>query len=213
MFRFTAIASAAALALSISTAVTATEISEATEFSSTVQDVVSYNKYTAPTMKLKRPVIVNKRVIRTCKELIKVYRPAHMRGIKNVKVECVKPAKLNGAHGAIYSYPITPQHWTGGFTIKLIETTDIKALVDVYAHEGWHAVSYSWSKSKQARFLKQFGKNASWSDDKNYRDQPAERWAWAANSCYSVMGTQKDKRFDNRMPHGCKGVRYWIKAK
>lgn len=152
--------------------------------------------------------VVKAKKVKTCDELIKVWKPAHLPA--DVKVECDN-APLEAVGKTVYGLTTvqaySPTYYSGYKKITLKKDGDINVLIDAYNHEAFHAVSYSWDEQKQAGFIKFMG-GEDWSSG-SYKERIGERWAWAATSCNGAKMKQF-KGYENKVPGGCKAVKQWL---
>lgn len=154
------------------------------------------------------PAVLKKSKVKTCEQFIKIWKPAHLPA--GVKVECNNQKVLEqskNTQGYTLTQSITPRYYAGGIKIYLRDDANVDRFIEVYNHEAYHAVSFSWSEEKQERFLQLLGAD-SWSGG-DYMDKAAERWAWAATSCKSQW--EPLKGYDDMVPGQCKEINKWLK--
>lgn len=153
--------------------------------------------------------IIKTKNVKTCGELIRVWKPAHL--ADGVKVECNNAAldKVSkSAAGLTMVQGFQDNHFGGYMKIYLREDASMDTLVDAYNHEAFHTVSYSWSEAKQGEFIKFMG-GTSWREG-SYKDRIGERWAWAATSCNGAK-LKAFQGYENKVPGGCKAINQWLK--
>lgn len=154
------------------------------------------------------PVVLKKSKVKNCDAFVKLWKPAHLPA--GVKVECnnkMVKEQGNGALGYTLTQRVSPRHLgAGSIKIYLKDDTNIARFVEVYNHEAYHALSFSWSEEKQDRFLKALNAS-SWSEG-DYMERASERWAWAATACYAKW--EPVKGYEDLVPGKCKAVAKWI---
>lgn len=158
---------------------------------------------------------LNGHKITNCAGLIKYYRPKHLPKKQKFTFKCVNRMPKGKSNTLAYISFYTQNKGAyafGPYTIVILNKTNVPEMKNSFDHEAWHALSYSWSKKKQAAYLKSL-KAKSWTQGNVYKKMPAERWAWAATACYTTYAPYKVKADMNLIPGGCKGVRYWINRK
>lgn len=149
--------------------------------------------------------------IDTCDELIKVWKPSHLR-VMGVKVECVDvvknmPKKTKGL--TTMTIP-TKSSLSGPFVIQIKRGGGLVEMMDVYQHEAFHVLSASWSTKKQEAFLSKIGAKAWLDESKGYREQPTEIWAWGATSCNALSVNKGFDDYDDIINGGCSTVKSFM---
>lgn len=146
--------------------------------------------------------------VETCQELINTWRPAHLPD--DARVQCVDSIKGQPvtARGLTEAVTVTDKYAKGPSAIYLRNDTPIEKQIEVYNHEAYHALSFSWSEEKQNAFLDSLGAQG-WSErGLPYLEQPMERFAWAATSCYAEH--ENYRGYSDLLPGGCDTVGYWL---